>query len=131
MVETRGIIGYVAVLQLPGNAIFNFALGAHAMAANMNERIVILEAHADYVRRDIADIKTDIGVLRTDLGMLKGEVGDLKTDLATLSVRVDHLPTKEFIVRSLAVSVTVLGGFMTLLISIAAFQDHIRALFSH
>lgn len=100
------------------------------MAANMNERIVILEAHADYVRRDIADIKTDIGGLRADLGKVRDEVGNVKTDLSTLSVRVDHLPTKEFIVRSLAVSVTVLGGFMTLLISIAAFQDHIRALFA-
>jgi len=101
------------------------------MAANMNERVLILEAHADYVRRDIADLKSDVGAIRIDLGRLKDEVTDVKISLATLTERVNHLPDKEFFVRSLAVTVTVLGGFMTLLISVAAFQDHIRAWFGH
>ena len=94
------------------------------MASNMNERIVILEAHADYVRRDIADLKSDVGAIRTDLGKLKDEVGDLRTGLATLGVRVDHLPTKGFIVTATLSTMGFLGALIT-------FQDHIRAFFAH
>lgn len=93
------------------------------MAANMNERIVILEAHADYVRRDIADLKLDVGAIRTDLGKLKDEVTDVKINLATLTERVNHLPSKGYIVTT---SLGIIGAIGAMI----AFQDHIRAWFN-
>jgi len=90
----------------------------------MEARIAILETHVEHIREDIGELKRNVGSLQKD-------VIDIKVGLATLTERVNHLPDKEFFVRSLAVTVTVLGGFMMLLISVAAFQDHIRAWFAH
>lgn len=83
----------------------------------METRVAILEAHIDYIRRDIGDMKGDISILKDDMV-------DVKVGLATLTVRVDHLPTKGFIVTATA-------STMALMAALIAFQDHIRAFFSH
>ena len=97
----------------------------------MEARVAVLETHVEYIRRDISDLKADMGVIRSDLGKVKDEVADLRTGLATLTERVSHLPDKGFFVKSLILTATVLGGLMTFLVGFAAFQDHIRAFFSH
>ena len=97
----------------------------------MEARVAVLETHVEYIRRDISDLKADMGVIRSDLGKVKDEVSDLRTGLATLNERVSHLPDKGFFVKSLILTATVLGGLMTFLVGFAAFQDHIRAFFSH
>ena len=90
----------------------------------MEARVAVLETHVEYIRRDISDLKADMGVIRTDLGKARDEVADLRTGLATLTERVNHLPSKGYIVTTSLGIVGAIGA-------IIAFQDHIRAFFSH
>ena len=112
----------------------------------MEARVAALETHVGYIRRDIGELKADVSEMRRDIGMLRsefgsdigalrsdfrGEVEGLKISQATLAERVNHLPSKGFIVKSLTVATTLLGGLMTLIGAFIAFQDHIKAFFSH
>ena len=90
----------------------------------MEARVAVIETHIDYIRQDIGEMRTDIAILKADMV-------DVKVGLATLTERVSHLPDKGFFVKSLILTATVLGGLMTFLVGFAAFQDHIRAFFSH
>jgi hypothetical protein len=66
-------------------------------------------------------VETRLGELRTDIRELRSDVGAIKVDLAAVKVRVDHLPTKSFIVTALLGS---LGAFS----AITVFAGQIRAL---
>ena len=101
----------------------------------MEARVAILETHVEYIRRDIGDLKADVSEIRRDLGGMKDDfksnVEGIKVQVATLTERVSHLPSKGFIVKSLTIASTLLGGLMTLIGAFIAFQDHIRAFFAH
>jgi hypothetical protein len=101
----------------------------------MEARVAILETHVEYIRRDIGELKADVSEIRRDLGGMKddfkSDVESVKVQLATLTERVNHLPSKGFIVKSLTVATTLLGGLMTLIGAFIAFQDQIKAFFSH
>lgn len=90
----------------------------------MEARVAVLETHIEYIRSDISGLKADMGVIRSDLGKTRDEVADLRTGLATLTERVNHLPTKGFIVTATLSTMAVLGALIT-------FQDQIRSIFRH
>lgn len=118
----------------------------------MEARVAVLETHVVHIREDIGETRNDVSALRSDVWSLKSDVSVLKSDvstlkddvlslkadvsdlrkdmvdvkigLATLTERVNHLPSKGFIVTS---SLGIIGAIGTFI----AFQDHIRALFSH
>lgn len=75
----------------------------------MEARVAVLETHVEYIRRDISDPKADMGVIRSDLGKARNEVADLRTGLATLTERVNHPPTKGFIVTATLSTMAVWG----------------------
>lgn len=83
----------------------------------MEARIAILETHVEHIREDIGDLKKNVGSLQKD-------VIDIKVGLATLTERVNHLPSKGYIVTTSLGIVGAIGA-------IIAFQDHIRAWFGH
>jgi hypothetical protein len=101
----------------------------------MEARVAALETHVGYIRRDIGDLKADmsemrrdISTLRSDIGALRSEFRDevegLKINQATLTERVNHLPSKGFIVSATLSSLAVISALIL-------FQDHIRAFFAH
>lgn len=61
----------------------------------MEPRIAALEAHMTHVRADVGALKDDVRGLRDD-------VSGVKADLGALKVKVDHLPSKEYISGQLA-----------------------------
>ncbi len=91
--------------------------GGGGTFGGMESRVAILETHVEYIRRDLGEMKTDIASLKTDMV-------DVKVGLATLTERVNHLPSKGYIVTSSLGIVGAIGA-------IIAFQDHIRAWFGH
>lgn len=82
----------------------------------MEARIAVLETHVEHIREDIVELRADVTSLKTDMV-------DVKVGLATLTERVNHLPSKGFIVTSSLGIIGAIGAFI-------AFQDHIRALFA-
>lgn len=61
----------------------------------MEPRIAALEAHMAHVQTDVAALKADVKELRTD-------VSAIKADVSVLKVKIDHLPSKEYISGQLA-----------------------------
>lgn len=73
----------------------------------MEPRIAKLEAHMEQARSDITEVKRDMR--------------DVRERLIRLDERVNHLPTKGFIVTSLMAA-------LALITAVVAFQDKITAL---
>ena len=105
--------------------------------ATLKSDVWSLKSDLSVLKLDVATIKTDVKDLRTDLRDLRFEfvkmndkygnsIEGLKVQLATLNERFGHLPDKDFFVKSLILIATVLGGLMTFLVGLVAFQDHIR-----
>jgi len=94
----------------------------------MEARVAVLETHVEYIRRDIGELKADVSEIRRDLsGMkddFKSDVEGVKVQLATLTERVNHLPSKGFIVTATLSSLSVIAALIV-------FQDHIKAFFPH
>jgi archaellum component FlaC len=94
----------------------------------MEARVAILETHVEYIRRDIGELKADVSEIRRDLsGMkddFKSDVEGVKVQLATLTERVNHLPSKGFIVTATLSSLSAIAALIM-------FQDHIKAFFTH
>jgi hypothetical protein len=67
-------------------------------------------------------VETRLGELRTDVRELRSDVSAIKVDLAAVKVRVDHLPTKSFIV-------TALLGSLAAFSAITVFAAQVRSLF--
>jgi chromosome segregation ATPase len=105
----------------------------------MEARVAALETHVGYIRRDIGELKADVSEMRRDIGMLRsefgsdigalrsdfrGEVEGLKISQATLTERVNHLPSKGFIVSATLSSLAIVTALIL-------FQDHLKTIFSH
>ena len=84
---------------------------------DMEARVAVLENNVEYIKRDIGELKADMSGVRRD-------VESLKVSQGVLTERVSHLPSKGFIF-------TVALGIVGAIITFIAFQDHIKALFSH
>lgn len=69
-------------------------------SGGMEARVAKLEAHMEHVRADVTVMKADVAVL--------------KTDMAGLKVKVDQLPTKEWIGSTLRNWIALAIGVMTL-----------------
>ena len=67
-------------------------------------------------------VETRLGELRIDIRELRSDIGAIKVDLTAVKVRVDHLPTKSFII-------TALLGSLAAFSAITVFAGQIRALF--
>lgn len=77
-------------------------------SGGMEARVAKLEAHMEHVRADVTAMKSDVSVL--------------KTDVAGLKVKVDHLPSKGFIVTTVVGTGAVLaalGAFGPALLKLA------------
>lgn len=73
----------------------------------MEERLAVLETHMAHVREDVSALR--IGS------------SDVRERLSALEVRVEHLPSKGFIVSALLLALAVITGLI-------AFQTQIQAL---
>ncbi|MEM5541779.1 hypothetical protein WNY61_03420 [Sulfitobacter sp. AS92] len=73
----------------------------------MIERIVKLESAMDHVQRDVTD--------------LRGDMKDVRDRLKGLEVKVDHLPSKGFIVSAVLAALAVIAALLT-------YQDKLQAL---
>ena len=73
----------------------------------MEPRIAKLEASFSHMERDVAELRTDMR--------------DVRDRLTRIETRVDHLPTKGFIVTSVVVTLAVMTALIT-------FQDRVQRL---
>lgn len=69
---------------------------------------------SDIVLTEIAKLQSDGEYTRRDLGETRTDMRDLRDRMAKLEVRVDHLPSKEFIIKVVLVSLTLMGGLLTI-----------------
>ena len=63
---------------------------------------------------DVSHIKEDVSDLKRSAAALMADVSTLKVELAKLVVRVDHLPSKGFIVGSTLTGIGLIVGALTL-----------------
>jgi hypothetical protein len=63
---------------------------------------------------EIAKLQSDGEYIKRDLGETRSDMKDIRDRMARLEVRVDHLPSKGFIVTVIAIGVGILGGIATL-----------------
>jgi hypothetical protein len=63
---------------------------------------------------EIAKLQSDGEYLKRDLGETRQDMKDMRDRMARLEVRVDHLPSKGFIITVVALGVSVLVGVATL-----------------
>jgi hypothetical protein len=68
----------------------------------------------DVVLIEIAKIQSDGEYLKRDLGEVRGDMRDIRDRMARLEVRVDHLPTKGFIVGAVIASLTIIGALLAI-----------------
>lgn len=71
--------------------------GGDGTSGGMEARVAKLEAHVEHIRAELAKLSA------------------MPTDLAVLKTRVDHLPTKGFILTSAIATVSAVVGLITLL----------------
>ena len=94
----------------------------------MEPRVAVLENNVEYIKRDIGELKADVSEIRRDLGRMKddfkSDVESVKVHLATLTERVNHLPSKGFIVSATLSSLAIVTALIL-------FQDHLKTIFSH
>lgn len=67
----------------------------------------------DVVHTEIAIIRNEAEHTKTLLTELKTDMRDMRDRMARLEVRVDHLPSKGFIVGATILGLTVIGGLLT------------------
>jgi hypothetical protein len=78
-----------------------------------------VESRLGELRTDIRELRSE---LRSETGAIKVDLTAIKVDLTAVRVRIEHLPTKSFIVTALLGS---MGAFS----AITVFAGQIRALF--
>ncbi len=79
--------------------------GGDGTSGGMEARVAKLEAHMEHVLQDVSLIRADVGTL--------------KTDMATVKVKIDALPSKDFVVKVVVGSAAVLGALQVFGPSIA------------
>lgn len=57
-------------------------------------------------------IQSDLEYLKRDLSESRVDMKDIRDRMARLEVRVDHLPTKGFIVTAVITSLTIIGALI-------------------
>jgi hypothetical protein len=62
---------------------------------------------------EIAKLQSDGDHLKRDVGSVQTDMRDIRDRMARLEVRVDHLPTKGFIVTALVIALTIITGIAT------------------
>ncbi|MFG1331136.1 hypothetical protein V5F41_07760 [Xanthobacter autotrophicus] len=65
----------------------------------MEARVAKLEADVEYIKRDVSQ--------------LAGDMRDVRERMTRLETRVDHLPSKGFIVTWTSISLVLLGALFT------------------
>lgn len=80
--------------------------GGDGTSDDMEARVAKLEAHVEHIRSELA------------------KLSGMPTDLAVLKTRVDHLPTKGFIITSALTTVTAVVGLLTLLARMGILAAH-------
>jgi hypothetical protein len=78
-----------------------------------------VESRLGELRTDIRELRSEF---RSETGAIKVDLTAVKVDLAAVKVRVEHLPTKSFIV-------TALLGSLAAFSAITVFAGQIRGLF--
>jgi hypothetical protein len=73
-----------------------------------------LSRSADVVLIEIAKLQSDGEYLKRDLSETRADMRDIRDRMTRLEVRVDHLPTKGFIVAAVIASLTIIGGLVTI-----------------
>jgi hypothetical protein len=68
----------------------------------------------DIVHVEIAKIQLDGEYTKKSLSGLEGDMRDLRERMTRLEVRVDHLPTKGFIVAAVIATLTIVGALVTI-----------------
>ena len=68
---------------------------------------------------EVAKLQSDGEHLKRDLGETRLDMKDIRDRMTRLEVRVDHLPSKGFIVAALTIGVTVFSGIVTLIVTLA------------
>jgi hypothetical protein len=69
---------------------------------------------SDILHVEIAKIQSDSEYLKRDLSETRTDMRDIRDRMTRLEVRVDHLPTKGFIVAALIAALTIAAGLLTI-----------------
>lgn len=69
---------------------------------------------SDILHVEIAKIQSDGEYLKRDLGEVRTDMRDIRDRMTRLEVRVDHLPTKGFIVTAVILALTIAAGLLTI-----------------
>jgi hypothetical protein len=68
----------------------------------------------DVTLMEIAKLQSGGEYLKRDLSEMRTDMRDVRDRMARLEVRVDHLPTKGFIVAAVIASLTITGVFLAI-----------------
>jgi hypothetical protein len=68
----------------------------------------------DIVLIEVAKLQADGDYTKRDLGELRTDMRDVRDRMSKIEVRVDHLPSKGFIVLVVTMALTVIGGLLTI-----------------
>jgi len=69
---------------------------------------------SDILHIEIAKIQTDGEYIKRDLAEARADLRDIRDRMTRLEVRVDHLPSKGFIVGVVMLALTIIGGLITI-----------------
>jgi hypothetical protein len=69
---------------------------------------------ADVLQTELAKIQVDGDYTKRFLGELQADVRDMRDRMARLEVKVDHLPSKGFIVVVVTTFLVIAGGLVTI-----------------
>jgi hypothetical protein len=67
----------------------------------------------DILLVEVAKLQSDGDHLKRDLTETRTDMKDIRDRMVRLEVRVDHLPSKGFIVGVLVIALTIIGGLLT------------------
>lgn len=81
-----------------------------------------MEARVAKLEASVSHIERDMGEARSDLKALASHMSDTRERIARLDERVSHLPTKEFIYKSVA-------GLIAAMVGVATLAPKLQALF--
>lgn len=62
----------------------------------------------------VAKLEAHVETIRADLGSLKTDMRDIRDRMKGLEVKVDHLPSKGFIVTATVTALALIGALVTL-----------------
>ncbi len=68
----------------------------------------------DVLQTEVTKIQVDGEYTKKFLGELQTDMRDMRDRMARLEVRVDHLPSKGFIVGVVVLALTLIGGLVTI-----------------